>query len=158
MDSMVTIPAAEYAMLRESLAAVPRSLAAVAQSKALLEQNAGVMTGLRQRVAHLEEQLAWFRRQVFGQKAERFIDPAGRDELPALPGLVMPEPVAPVVPPVAVPAHQRQATRGKGSCTLELPESLPRVEVRVDVPAAERTLPDGRAMVEIGVDRSDNRA
>lgn len=36
---------------------------------------------LREEVAVLNEQLAWFKRQLFGQKAEKFVDNKNEDQL-----------------------------------------------------------------------------
>jgi len=121
-----------------------------------VEELKGDNARLRAEVELLNEQLAWFRRQVFGRKSERFVDMPGGMDL--LPGLEVEEAVEPTPEPVPVPAHSRRRTRRKGACTVQIPDCLERVERVVDVPEAERTLPDGRAMVRIGEDRSEKLA
>ncbi len=105
--------------------------------------------------ASLREQLEWCKRQIFGQKSERLVETPG--EVDELPGLDVP-PSADEPTPVTVPSHERRSTRGKGSCTLELPDHLERVEVLVDVPEAERTTADGTLLRRIGEDRSEKLA
>ena len=100
---------------------------------------------LKAELARLNEQLAWLQRQIFGQKSERFCD---------LPGLVLEEPTEPEPEQVEVPTHTRRKRRRNGECTLQFPDSLEREQRVIDVPEAERTLPDGRPMVRAGEDRS----
>lgn len=106
---------------------------------------------LQARIADLQAQLEWCKRQIFGQKSERVIDLPG--EFPLLPGLDFAD-RAPVETPVTVPSHQRRKTSRKGQCGVELPDDLERVEVIIEVPEAERTLADGTVLLPIGEDRS----
>ncbi len=112
------------------------------------------LLSLERRVAQLQEQLAWCQRQIFGQKSERLID---NDSTPGLPGFEMPAP-EPEPEAVQVSPHKRKGKRGKGSCTVQVPDDLPRVKVLIDVPETERILPDGTALVKIGEDRSEKLA
>lgn len=107
---------------------------------------------LKAELARLNEQLAWLQRQIFGQKSERFCDPPGQTDM--LPGLVLEEPTEPEPEQVEVPTHTRRKRRRNGECTLQFPDSLEREQRVIDVPEAERTLPDGRPMVRAGEDRS----
>jgi len=102
-----------------------------------------------------KNQLEWLRRQVFGQKSERLVDLPGNT--PEIPDFEMPEPDEPKPQTVEIPKHTRRK-KGKGNYTLEIPDGLERVEVPVDVPKAERTLPDGAELVKIGEDRSEKLA
>lgn len=111
---------------------------------------------LQEELRVLAEQLAWFKRQVFGQKSERFVDIP--DATDVLPGLVLEEATTTEPEPIDVPAHKRRKTRNTGSCALQLPDSLERVERVIDVPLADRLLPDGREMVQAGDDRSEKLA
>jgi len=83
--------------------------------------------------AKLTAQLAWFQRQLFGAKSEKFVPLP--DDAPPLPGF---EPEAPSEPPEPqqVEAHDRKAREKFG--WDEMPENLPREEVIIDVPEAER--------------------
>ena len=112
---------------------------------------------LRGELARFAEQLAWFQRQVFGRKSERITDLPGTTGL--LPGFALPEPEPhPEEEPKPVAAHTRRRSRRAGSCTLELPDSLERVERLIDVPEPERTLSDGSSLARIGEDRSEKLA
>jgi hypothetical protein len=42
-----------------------------------LEQYTQEITSLRNENKYLKEQLDWFKRQIFGQKADKFVDPKG---------------------------------------------------------------------------------
>ena len=121
------------------------------ENEALKSEN----TKLRNELKRLGEQLAWFQRQVFGQKSERFIDPPpGQLQL----DFNLPEPEEKKPDPMQVSPHSRRKARRKGACTLELPENMERVERLIDVPESERTLPDGTPMVRIGEDVSEKLA
>jgi transposase len=122
------------------------------ENEALKVENAELHNELKR----LSEQLAWFQRQVFGQKSERFTDLPGQTNL--LPGMEMPEAHEPPAEPVAVPAHTRKKTRNKGESTVVIPDNLERVERIIDVPEAERILHDGTPMVRAGEDRSEKLA
>src|SRR5690606_14697234 len=106
------------------------------------------------KIASLQRQLLWLQRQIFGQKSERLSDLPGEP----LPGLdwaaaeAAAQPAPP--PPVATPPHTRQGASKRQPQSLEWPADLPRVAVLVDVPEAERTLPDGTPLTKIGEDRS----
>lgn len=122
------------------------------ENELLLSENAA----LRAENQYLKEQLAWFQRQVFGKKSERIVDlPCNTDFLPGLEPEELDEPEAKTA---EVGAHTRRRAPRKGSCTLDLPDSLERVERTIDVPESERILPDGAAMVRIGEDRSEKLA
>jgi transposase len=111
---------------------------------------------LKSTIHALQEQLDWCKRQIFGQKSERFIDvPGNIDEMP---GFEMPEAEEAKPETVTVPKHKRTKNRKKGSCTIEIPDDLERVEVLVDVPEAERTMPDGTKLVKIDEERSEKLA
>ncbi len=122
------------------------------ENEALRAENAELHNELRR----LGEQLAWFQRQVFGRKSERLMDLPGQTDL--LPGMDLPEANEAPTEPVVIPSHTRGKTRRKGACTVVIPDHLERVERIIDVPEAERTLPDGTPMVRAGDDRSEKLA
>jgi len=111
---------------------------------------------LRSELTRLGEQLAWFQRQVFGRKSERLTDLPGATDL--LPGFESDAPAEPPEESETVSSHTRRKVRRKGADTLDLPETLERVERLVDVPEAERVLSDGTPMICIGEDRSEKLA
>ena len=55
---------------------------------------------------HLKEQLDWLRRQVFGQKSERFIDSIPKEEL--LSGLNLSAEAEKALSEIIVPPHKRK--------------------------------------------------
>lgn len=103
---------------------------------------------LTEQIAKFKSQVEWLTRQLFGRKSEKF-DPhqqwfdaltiqAVEQNPPAVP--------APAVE-TAVAAHTRKAApHGRG----ELPANLPREIVFLDVPEAEKVLPDGTPRPLIG--------
>lgn len=106
------------------------------------------------KVVALQEQLDWFKRQLFGRKSERVIDSS--EESPLLTGFELPDADEEVPETMTVPAHDRRKKRkSNGNCTLTFSEDVPIVENLIDVPKEERTLPDGREMVLIDVDVED---
>ena len=84
-------------------------------------------------IAELKHQLAWFKRQLFGAKSEKLIP--SEDDSPQLPGF---EAAAPSEAPPAqtVKTHERKVREKSG--WNEIPPDLPREEVVIDVPEADR--------------------
>jgi len=112
---------------------------------------------LRGKVDHLEKQLEWFRRQIFGQKSEKLT--AFPLDLPDLPGLddIIIENETSVS--LDVPGHKRKKTSNKGKYVVDIPENLPRVEEIIDVPEEERVCPvTGKPFKRIGEDRTEKLA
>jgi transposase len=138
MINTVTISVSEYEELK-ALRSLP----------ALLKE-------LQSQLDWCKSQLDWCKRQIFGQKSERLVDLPG--ETCDLPGFEMPEAedVKPEV--IKVPEHKRTKTIKKGSCTVEIPDNLERVEQLIDVPEMERTMPDGTKLIKIDEDRSEKLA
>jgi len=111
---------------------------------------------LTEQIAKFKSQVEWLTRQLFGRKSEKF-DPhqqwfdaltiqAVEQNPPATP-------VAAVETPVA--AHTRKAApHGRG----ELPAHLPREFIIIDLPAAEKVLPDGTPRPLIGHEVSETVA
>ena len=102
---------------------------------------------LLETVADLQRQLAWCKRQIFGQKSERLVE---NDSTPGLPGFEMPEATEPET--VRVPAHKRRKPPKKDEgCALELPDDMPTEVIECDIPADEKIDPiTGKARVVIG--------
>lgn len=85
-------------------------------------------------IEKLTAQIAWFQRQLFGAKSEKFVSMP--ENTPLLPGFeATPEAVA-VEPAQHVEAHERKPREKFG--WNEIPADLPREEVIIDVPEAER--------------------
>ena len=77
---------------------------------------------LKQEIGHLKEQLEWLKRQVFGQKSERFVDSALEDEL--LPGLNLADPLPRNIDEIIVPVHRRKKKKG-GKDKFKLDRACP---------------------------------
>jgi len=103
---------------------------------------------LTAQIEKLTAQPAWFQRQLFGAKSEKFV--ALSNDVPPLPGFESAvEPEAPVKQ--RIEAHERK-TREKFGWD-EIPENLPREEVIIAVPEAERA-----GMKLIGCETSERLA
>ncbi len=53
-------------------------------------QHKMVIEQLRKEMAHLQEQLAWLKKQLFGQRSEKFVDGVNENQ-PFLPGFELPK-------------------------------------------------------------------
>ena len=98
-----------------------------------LESALKAIASLLAEIAELQRQLTWFQRQVFGAKSERLLPQP--DNTPSL--FDMAPPAAPEEPQTeAVEAHERKKREKNG--WAEMSKELPREEVVIDVPEAER--------------------
>lgn len=93
-------------------------------------------------------ELAWFRRQLFGSKTEHYIP---RDDTPSL----FPEEMSPEspkeVPTATVAEHERKVRQA--NALSEIPADLPREERVIDVPEEKR-----QGMILIGYEESERIA
>lgn len=100
----------------------------------------------------LKEQLAWLKKQVFGQKSERIVDLGEEYESLDLDlGSTEVANSEPSPKTEHVEYYRRKPTaKGKGSCTLKIPEGIEVVEIVKDLPEDQRFHPvTGEALVEI---------
>jgi transposase len=103
---------------------------------------------LRNEVVFLKEQLEWFKRQMFGQKAEKFIDPndqqiyfEGFENLES----TTPEAKAPVA------AHTRKKRQSTGKDKISYPDDLPVERQIIDILEEDKVCPEtGAPLVKIG--------
>ena len=104
-----------------------------------------------EQIATCKSQIDWLQRQLFGRKSEK-LDPNQMwlDQLTIQAVEQNPPVTSAATPPVVetkVAEHTRRHTpHGRG----ELPAHLPREVTEVDVPEAEKTLPDGKPRPLIG--------
>ncbi len=104
-------------------------------------------TYLQDQVKELTEQLAWFKRQIFGQRSEKFI-PSNTQEL--LPGFEMPE--APEKQKRKVSSHERTINNNR-STKLTFPEDLPVERTVLDLKEEDKICSEtGKPLVKIGED------
>jgi len=102
---------------------------------------------LENEIAYLKEQLEWFKRQVFGQRAEK-VEPTNDEQL-FLDGFG--ELKFPEEEKQNVPAHQRRKRKGKGADAIELPKDIPVEQTVIDLPNEQKVCPEtGKPLVKIG--------
>ena len=111
---------------------------------------------LTKTVASLTRQLEWLKRQVFGQKSERFVDdPLNQLELPM--DIPCNDEKAETI---VIPAHiKRKPRKGKGEFKLDLPDNLPVEETVHKLTGDALICPKtGKTMVPIGEEHVDKLA
>ena len=104
------------------------------------------------RIEQLQAEIELLKRYLYGRRSERFVeDPAQ--------GRLFEQPAGSVPSPELAEAAQEEISflrRRKGHGWSELPAHLPREEVKIDVPEAERLCPCcNEPMQRIGEDRSE---
>jgi transposase len=113
-----------------------------------------------QRIASLEgenfllkEQLAWLKKQIFGQKSERIV--ADLDTQPLLPEIATADPQVKEPEKEKISYERIKRSKNKGCDTISFPEDLPVKRVELDIPESEKFCPQsGEALVCIGHDIS----
>jgi transposase len=120
--------------------------------KSLQEENITLkkeISFLRESNHYLEEQLAWLKRQIFGQRSEKTVKTVDQSQL-FLEGF---EPIQPSEPEKkqTVPAHERKKPTRNGKDTITLPPDLPVERIVIDIPEEEKTCQEtGLPLVKIG--------
>lgn len=113
-----------------------------------LEEARDAIRDLAEENEKLSNELAWFRRQLFGSKTEHYIP---EDDTPSLfPEEESPEP-SKEVQTATVSEHERKVRQP--NALSEIPADLPREERVIDVPEEER-----EGMILIGYDESERIA
>lgn len=113
-----------------------------------LEQHTKEVSGLKNEIHFLQEQLEWFKKQIFGQKTEKFIDTTNGEQLyfEGFDKLLL-------VPPEnkIIPAHERAKRKATGKDKIVLPADLPTERQFIDLPEEAKICPEtGEALVKIG--------
>jgi len=112
-----------------------------------LEQHTLEVTALKSEIACLKEQLDWFKRQLFGQKADKFVDTSGQQLFFA----GFEEPPTPPKEKRAIKSHEREKRKPTGKDKIILPDDLPIERHVLDIPEQDKVCPEtGEAMVQIG--------
>ena len=113
-----------------------------------LEQHAKEVSNLNLEIKILNEQLAWFKNQLFGKKGERFVNPQdaqqlcfeGFDQLVSVPEKKK-----------VVSAHERTKRKPNGQDKITLPADLPIERLVLDIPEEAKVCPETDAqLVKIG--------
>jgi len=100
------------------------------------------------KIAHLEEQLNWFKRQLFGKRSERDVShvDARQLELDGFESLQKGDPQT-----KSVAAHHRRKPENKGKESIILPTDLPVETVIIDIPEEQKICQEtGVPLVRIG--------
>jgi transposase len=121
-----------------------------------LEQHLNEVSLLRDEIKFLNEQLDWFKRQIFGQKADKFVDTQNGQQLcfEGFDKLIS-------VPPEKkiVPAHERSKRKATGKDKITLPADLPIERIVLDVAEEAKVCPEtGDPLVKIGEEVSSKLA
>jgi transposase len=99
---------------------------------------------------HLEEQLSWFKRQLFGKRSERVTANLNEQQL-TLEGFEVPKP--PEQETKDVPAHTRRKPNRNGQDKITLPPDLPVQTTILDIPEEQKICQEtGKSLMQIGVE------
>jgi transposase len=109
------------------------------------------ITARDDKIHKLEEQLAWFKRQVFGKRSERIVSDLNADQL-AFEGFenLATKEKEKTTP---IPAHERKKPKRDGKDKITLPEDLPVKTTILDIPENQKVCQEtGQPLVQIGVE------
>jgi transposase len=116
-----------------------------------------VVENLSNENTYLKEQLDWFKNQIFGHKADKFIDKTEGEQL-YFAGFDQLEKVA-TQEKQKVPAHERSKRKPTGQDKITLPADLPIEQQVIDIPEEEKVCPEtGEQLVKIGEEISSKLA
>ena len=102
------------------------------------------------KIRFLEEQLAWFKKQIFGKRSERIVADLHVDQLvfEGFETLATQE-----VEKKSLIQKVRKKPEREGKDKISLPEDLPVKTLLLDIPENEKTCPEtGVSLVQIGVE------
>lgn len=104
---------------------------------------------LKQTNTHLQEQLAWFKRQIFGKKSERIVSELNSQQF-LIPGCEAIE-ITPKEDIDVIPSHQRRKPNRNGQDAISLPSDLPVETIVLDLPEENKICKEtGAPLVRIG--------
>lgn len=105
---------------------------------------------LKNENSYLKEQLNWFKKQIFGQKAEKFVDTSSSQQL-YFEGFDKISPIAPPEEKKPVRGYERRKRKPTGHDTLSFPSDIPIVRHLLDLPEEEKICKEtGEPLVKIG--------
>lgn len=107
-------------------------------------------TEMSTEIDRLKEQLEWFRKQIFGQRSEKYVDdPKGQQLLFDIFGGLEPAPEN--QKKQIIPAHERAKPKRDGKDKISIPDNLPVERHVLDIPEAEKVCTEtGEPLVKIG--------
>lgn len=101
------------------------------------------------KIIHLQEQLDWFKRQIFGKKSERIVRDLDKAQM-YFDSFDVPQALDKEKTQI-VPAHERRKPRRDGQDAITIPEDLPVKTVVLDIPDEEKVCKEtGVPLVHIG--------
>lgn len=104
---------------------------------------------LRESKAHLEEEIAWLKRQIFGKRSEKVVKNLNESQL-LFDGFEGAENTPPAKKQ-PVPAHERTKPRRDGKDKITLSPDLPVERQVIDISEEEKVCPEtGKPLVKIG--------
>lgn len=104
----------------------------------------------------LEEQLAWFKRQIFGKRSERIVSDLNANQL-LFEGFE--SPVAKEKENETAPLKARRKPNRNGQDKITLPDDLPVQSIFLDIPEEQKVCQEtGESLVKIGVEVSHKLA
>jgi transposase len=110
------------------------------------EHHESQIAALQRQIVHLNEQLEWFKRQVFGKKSEKIVTPTA--EVLCLPGFELKHAAA---TEHQVKSHTRRVPKRNGQDAITLPDDLPVERQIIDLPEQQKSCPEtGAPLVKIG--------
>lgn len=119
----------------------------------IIHQKDQLIDSLKGEVFLLKEQLAWLKKQVFGQKSERIV--ADLDTQPLLPDILATGLPANEPEKEKISYERNKIRKNKGCDTISFPDDLPVKRVDLDIPESEKFCPKtGEPLVCIGHDIS----
>jgi len=128
--------------------------AKISSLKQLWAENATLHTKivhLSEENDHLKEQIAWFKRQIFGKKSERVVTLLNQEQL-VLEGFENSE-ASKEEEKEMITGHTRRKPNRNGQDTITLPPDLPVQTTILDISEEEKVCPEtGEALVQIGVE------
>ncbi len=109
-----------------------------------------------QKISYLEEQMDWFKRQIFGKRSERVVSNLNAEQL-TFEGFE--NPVPDVKKKKIVAAHERSKPNRNGQDKITLPDDLPVKTIVLDISDDEKICKEtGVALVQIGTEVSHKLA
>lgn len=114
-----------------------------------LEQHDQAIHSLQSEIKYLKEQVEWFKRQLFGKKAETFVDAKNAEQL-YFPGF-LDDQFQNVPKTTTIPSHERKKRKSTGKDTISLPDDLPVERQVIDLPEEDKICSEtGKELVKIG--------
>jgi transposase len=113
---------------------------------------------LKEKIVVLEEQIEWFKRQIFGQKSEKFVATTKNEPL-EFEGFDKLASISTSSENHLIKAHERKPRTHNGKDTISLPDDLPVESQFIDIPEEDKICAEtGKLLVKIGEEVSSKLA